>query len=142
MTTSCLLGEKTYPAEGITESEITAFVMRASDFNHALRWSELFRQFVFSSFGQPLADVITKMEQVAFGDIDNRLIETLIRRAGDSLTVTTTHQVLANELGTTREVDARHLKQFEKRGLLRLGRGTITINGRDALQELEQTRLM
>jgi CRP/FNR family transcriptional regulator len=69
------------------------------------------------------------MEEVTFGDIDQRLAAILLARRGDTdhHVFNVTHQALATELGTAREVVSRHLKRFEARGWLQLGRGTIEL---------------
>ena len=136
LTTSCLLGATTYPAEGITETDVTAFTLSATDFNQGLDTSAAFRRFVFGNLGRRLTEVIARMEQVAFAPIDARLAGSLLTLAGHNLQLELTHQALAVELGSAREVVSRHLKRFEDHGWVRLGRGNIELLDRTALQEL------
>lgn len=136
LTTSCLLGASTYPAEGITETEVTAFVLSAQDFNQGLDSSPAFRRFVFANLGKRLSEVIARMEQVAFAPIDARLASCLLTLSGQQQYLELTHQALAVELGSAREVVSRHLKHFEDQGWVRLGRGNIELLDRPALQEL------
>jgi len=56
--------------------------------------------------------------------------------AADNSPVAVTHQALALELGTAREVVSRHLKQFEANGWVQLGRGTIQVREPGALKQL------
>ena len=142
LTTSCLLGEKHYPAEGITESDVTALAMSAADFNEALMCSEDFRKFVFSTLGQRLAEIILKMEQVTFGAIDSRLASILLRRQDPGGMVKATHQELATELGTAREVVSRHLKRFEGQNWVKLGRGTIIVNSPRQLEAIVHNEIV
>ena len=134
LTTSCLLGEMHYPAEGITESDVTAFAIPAADFNMALMHSGEFRRFVFDTLGKRLTDVLVLMEQVTFGAIDSRLANILFKKAKSDRIVKATHHQLATELGTAREVVSRHLKRFEGNGWVELGRGTIVINSPEKLK--------
>lgn len=136
LTTSCLMGGDGYPAEGITQTEVTAFVVSSAEFHRALDRSHRFRAFVFTNFGQRLADVISRLEQVAFSPIDNRLAAALLTGYRPGRPLETTHKALAAELGTAREVVSRHLKRFEARGWVELGRGTITVKDSAALQRL------
>lgn len=133
LTTSCLLGAARYPAFGITLNEVTALALSAVDFQRGLDESAMFRHFVFSNLGRRLSDVIARMEQVAFAPIDARLANALLRLAAANARLTTTHQALAVELGTAREVVSRHLKRFEEHGWVRLGRGHVELLDRCAL---------
>lgn len=136
LTTSCLFGNSRYPAEGITESDVLALAIPASRFHQAVQQSDAFRRFVFASFTGHLGSLITLVEEVAFGRVDTRLARHLLdyTEAGGSLQAT--HQELATELGTAREVISRQLKDFEQRQLVRLQRGSITVLDRDRLSEL------
>jgi cAMP-binding proteins - catabolite gene activator and regulatory subunit of cAMP-dependent protein kinases len=71
---------------------------------------------------------------VAFGRMNVRLARLLLQRQAEILRVT--HQELAVELGTAREVVSRVLKGFERRGLIAAGRGRITIVNRLGLESL------
>jgi CRP/FNR family transcriptional regulator len=134
ITTSCLISQEVYPAEGITESETSALVFPQGAFNELLGRSEAFRRFVFASQGQRLSDLIHRVEDVAFGRVDARLARMLVgqskRNAG---TVAATHQQLASELGTAREVVSRQLKVFERRGWIKVRRGSVEILDAESL---------
>lgn len=126
LTTSCLLGGNDYPAEGVTETPTTAFAVPAADFQEALNQSTFFRQFVFAGFANRLARVIARMDELLEGDIDRMLAKALLS-GGAAGPVRKTHQELAADIGSAREVVSRHLKRFEERGWVRLGRGTVEI---------------
>lgn len=134
LTTSCLLGGNSYPAEGITETEVTAFAVSSNTFHRCLEQSAFFREFVFQNFSSRLANVIARMEEVVFEAIDSRLGKLLLNAGENPLKAT--HHELAVELGTAREVVSRHLKRFEHYGWLRLHRGTIEITDRKALENI------
>jgi CRP/FNR family transcriptional regulator len=133
LTTSCLFGHTRYPAEGITETAVTALTIPAAVFQCALQDSVAFREFVFRSFADHLASVISLVEEVAFGRLDSRLARELLDNCDRELVIGTTHQALATELGSAREVISRLLKELELRGLLELQRGRIRILDRAAL---------
>ncbi len=138
LTTSCLLGEQVYPAEGITEQPTQAFTLPLSRFHQALDRSALFRQFVFADFGQRLGEVIQRMEQITQWPIEARLAQWLLQAGVEDGCVVQTHQHLAAEIGSVREVVSRHLKRFEALGWVRLGRGSIEILDRTALEKYSQ----
>jgi len=134
LTTACLLGGTHYAAEGIAETEVRAFVIPAAGFSRVLDSDAHFRQLVFAHLGQRLAQVMRRIEQIAFGPIDVRLAGILLELTRDGPRLALTHQALAAELGTAREVVSRHLKRFEGKGWVRLGRGIIEVTERGPLQ--------
>jgi CRP/FNR family transcriptional regulator len=136
LTTSCLFGNARYPAEGISETDVTALAIPASRFNHAVQHSKPFREFVFSSFSSHLGSLIALVEEVTFGKLDIRLARHLLKSCDDSTSLETTHQQLATELGSAREVISRLLKDFESRGWLRLSRGSIDILDKQSLESI------
>ena len=135
LTTSCLIGGERYPAEAITESDVVAIAISNSEFQIALERSERFRHFVFDGFATRLTAVIGLLNRMAFVSIDKSLASILLDHNDGGVSVVT-HQYLATELGTAREVISRKLKQFESQGLVQLGRGRINIIALKKLQAL------
>jgi CRP/FNR family transcriptional regulator len=119
---------------------VEALAIPAAGFQSALESSPWFRRFVFDGFSARLASVIRKIEQIAFTAIDVRLADTLLeldRKGVDRIT----HQAIAVELGTAREVVSRHLKRFESEGWVRLGRGQVSIADRPGIEALRNPPL-
>jgi CRP/FNR family transcriptional regulator len=139
LTTTCLLGGERYPAEGITEDEVRVLTISAGNFGEALRQSDVFRRFVFANLGRRFADVIGRMQDIAFVTIDRRLATVLLSRAARDGKVSFTHQELAVELGTAREVVSRHLKHYEANGWVALRRGWLELLDLHALRHLATT---
>jgi len=133
LTTSCLLASERYPAEGVTETEVSARALPLSSFHALLSSSEPFRRFVFGSFGARMAELMTLVEAVAFGRMDSRLAQRLLALGGSAGCIQITHQQLAAELGSAREVVSRLLKEFEHRGWIALERGQIMVRDIAAL---------
>ena len=73
-----------------------------------------------------------------FGRIDMRLAERLLALARDSDEVHATHQELARELGTAREVISRQLTEFHRRGWIDQARGRVSLADRPALEIIAQ----
>lgn len=136
LTTSCLIAKERYPAEGVTETDVHAVALPHELFQEALAISPEFRAFVFASFGARFTDLIALIEAITFGRGDARLARRLLESGNGSNEVAATHQQLAAELGTAREVVSRFLKEFENRGLVRLTRGRIEITNRAGLETL------
>jgi len=136
ITTSCLIGHDVYPAEGVTETETQVLVIPRARFDEALDQSAEFRRFVFSGQGQRLSSLIQRFEEIAFGRLDARLARFLeVRSEHGSHPVLATHQEIASELGTAREVVTRQLKSFETSGWIRTARGRIEVVDAAALAE-------
>jgi CRP/FNR family transcriptional regulator len=142
LTTTCLLAGNNYPAEGVTETPIEALAISLAEFNKGIAQSPSFRQFVFNNYGKRLCAVITLVGEVSFGRIDVRLAKVLTNDDSSNTTLNITHQDLATELGTAREVISRQLKDFEHKGWLTLSRGKISIHALDKLISLANTPLV
>lgn len=136
LTTSCLLAGEHYPAEGVTESPVTVAALPLVRFQEALAHSEAFRRFVFYSFGERMAELMTLVEAIAFARLDGRLAQRLLALGQSNDRVKITHQQLAAELGSAREVVSRLLKEWERHGWIGLERGEIAILDASALARL------
>jgi CRP/FNR family transcriptional regulator, anaerobic regulatory protein len=141
LTTTCLLGGKSYPAEAVAETEVHAILIPKVDFQEALAQIPEFRNFVFSSIDKGMNELIGLVEDVSFGRMDARLARRLLQLAETENPLEVTHQTLAEELGTAREVISRLLKGFERQKWVKLSRGVIEIVDWDYLRKLaQQTR--
>ncbi|WP_353858010.1 Crp/Fnr family transcriptional regulator [Azospirillum formosense] len=138
LTTACLMTRGDYSAEGVAETDLDAIALGAGAFRELLARSAVFRDFVFASFGTRLLGMMMLVEEVAFGRIDLRLARFLVDHRDARGGLDTTHQTLAVELGTAREVVSRQLKEFERRGLVELSRGRVGVRDPDALLALER----
>lgn len=135
LTTACLLGEEVYAAEGVVEEPTAAQVVPRALFDDLMARSDAFRRFVFAGFGRRVAEILETMQDAVFHRVEPRLARHLLAH-GENGALVATHRDLAAELGTAREVVSRHLKAFEKRGLVHLARGTISVADRSGLARL------
>ena len=133
MSGGCLLGHSDYAARGVAEEEVTLASLPPALFQDLLLEHEPFRRFVFGMYGERLAEVMLLVEEVAFRRLDERLAQMLIRRGP---VIEATHQKLADELGSVREIVSRLLRSFEERGWVRLGRERITLTDPKSLAAL------
>jgi len=136
LTTACLLGHTAYPAEAITESQTVAIKLPVDQFDRLMNESDSFRRFVFSGFSSRLAEIMKRFEQLLLDSVHRRLADFLLQHRNDDGVVGMTHEMLAQEIGTAREVVSRHLKSMEQEGLLRTRRGHIDILQTGALRNL------
>ncbi len=134
LTTSCLLAREDYPAEAVSETEVKAAILPAASFQVLLARSPVFREFVFSTFGRRISDLLMLIEEIAFRRVDVRLSRFLLERMDRSGVLECTHQELAVELGSAREVISRQLKEFERRAWVSLHRGRVRVLNAGALR--------
>jgi CRP/FNR family transcriptional regulator len=136
LTTACLMGYEEYQAEGIAETRIRAVAIQRALFDELIASSKEFRQFVFTAFSRRVTNLFQVIEDVVFGRIDVRLAQRLLERANTAGHVDATHQQLANELGSAREVISRQMTEFQRRGWISAQRGSIELANRTALRQL------
>jgi CRP/FNR family transcriptional regulator len=123
---SCILGNNAYPANAVTVSAGEMLLIPAHEFRRLLGNYEAMSAFVYSLLSQRLTEVMELVQEVAFGRMDERLFEYLIEKSADGI-LHATHQKIANDLGTSREVVSRLLKDLERRGRIVLARNAITL---------------
>ena len=136
LTTACLLAHEAYSAEGIAETEVSAIALPRATFDALVSQDEAFRDFVFSAYARRITDLFRIIDEVAFGRIDIRLANRLVRLSDENDDLAITHQGLATELGTAREVVSRQLTEFQKRGWIEQSRGRVHILDRRDLEQL------
>ena len=129
---SCLFGEAPLAAHGSTTAPTELLLVPPAMF---MRWAahEAFRRWVFAIFAIRLGDLIALAEAVAFQRLDQRLAGALL---GHGHVLHTTHQQLADELGTVREIVTRLLKRFEREGWVELARERIELKDPAALRRM------
>ena len=123
ISSSCLLGHADYNARGVSEGPTRLALLPRPLFDEMLG-EPAFRNFVFALFSERMAELMQLVEEVAFRKLDQRLAALLL---GKGRVVHATHQQLADELGSVREMVSRLLKGFTEQGLVRLGREQIEV---------------
>ncbi len=131
VSSACLFRKQPLSARGVTTKASSLILIPPDIF---LRWLETpaFRDEVLGLFAARMADLTSLIDAVAFQKLDRRLAAALLGR-GQHLPVT--HQALADELGTVREIITRLLRRFEREGWVSLGREQIFITDATALSD-------
>jgi CRP/FNR family transcriptional regulator, anaerobic regulatory protein len=136
VSTSCLFGGRMMPAHGVTVRPTRLVVLSPRGFD-AWCAHDGFRRFVFCVFAERLTDLMALVEAVAFQRLDQRLAATLL---GHGQVVRASHQTLADQLGTVREIVTRLLARFERAGWIRVTRERTELLDIAALQHLAADR--
>ncbi|MDX2309420.1 MAG: Crp/Fnr family transcriptional regulator [Hyphomicrobium sp.] len=134
LTTSCLLARRGFPAESVAEAPTLLAALPAPVFQELMGTSRAFRDLVLDNYGEAMASLITLVDEVAFARLDLRLARRLISTSNASDVIEATHQQLALDLGSVREVITRYLREWERAGWIRNSRGTIEVVDRSALE--------
>ena len=135
LTGGCLVGGRDYPANGVVERDARLVVLPKPVFDQLLGSHAPFRQYVFSLFAERLTDLMTLVEAVAFHKLDRRLAAALL---GRGRIVALTHQQLADELGSVREIVTRVLRGFADQGWVQSTRGAIEVLDAVALRRVAE----
>lgn len=122
----CLMTGRSYRAAAIVEEVAEILLIPRGMLDHLMSQSRDFRLGVMESYGRRLDDLMLLVEEVAFRRMDQRLEEWLESHINNG-SVSVTHQQIAVELGTAREVVSRLLKELEKQGRIELSRGHIRL---------------
>jgi CRP/FNR family transcriptional regulator, anaerobic regulatory protein len=123
---SCILSGQAYPANAVAATEVEMLLIPSAAFRRLVDEHEEMRDFVFTLLSRRLSGVMELVEEVAFGRLDERLMDYLVEKSENNV-LETTHQKIANDLGTSREVVSRLLKDFERKNEVRLSRNSITL---------------
>lgn len=132
LTSSCLMGGNPYQARGIVQESLEMVMLPAAVFHKLLGANEAFRRYVFQLFTERLTDMMELVTAVAFQKLDQRLAALLIAKPSP---INATHQAIADELGSAREMVSRLLKGFSDQGWVKLGREQITLTDMAALKK-------
>lgn len=133
LTSSCLLGKSNYQARGVVQNDIELVVLPPATFRVLFSSLEPFRDHVFKRFSERLSEMLQLVSAVTFQKLDQRLACALAAKPSP---IHTTHQALADELGSLREIISRLLKNFADQGWVRLGREQIEVIDAAALRKL------
>jgi CRP/FNR family transcriptional regulator len=127
ITANAILNIQHFPAIAVVEQDAEAVMIPADAFIDWVRRHDPWRNFVFQLNAQRLTSVMEVVDEIAFQRMDRRIAAFLLERARSGRRIEITHQAIANELGSSREVVSRLLEDLAGKGFLRLGRGEIDI---------------
>ena len=127
ITANAILHQQDFPAIALIEQDAEAVMIPAEIFIDWVRRYDPWRDFVFNLVSERLANVMEIVEEVAFQRMDRRVASFLIERSQLQNPIRITHQEIANEIGSSREVISRLLEDFAQREMVNLSRGKIKI---------------
>jgi CRP/FNR family transcriptional regulator len=135
LTANAILNQETFPAIATVEQDAEAVMIPADSLRDWVRRYDLWRDFVFDLLSQRLVSVMSIVDEVAFRRMDVRVAALLSSRGRAQNPIAVTHQAIASELGSSREVVSRILEDFAGQGLVNLGRGSVEVLDLEALDK-------
>ncbi|HSM72574.1 MAG TPA: Crp/Fnr family transcriptional regulator [Anaerolineales bacterium] len=127
LSANAIMSDKSFPAIATVEEDAEAVMIPANIFRAWVNKYEPWREFVFDLLSARLSTVMTVVDEVVFKRMDRRVISFLLNQAKVQNPIRITHQEIAAELGSSREVISRILEDFSKESLIEAGRGTIEV---------------
>lgn len=133
---SCILNTTAFPATAVVEKDARGLAIPAVKVHQWLKSETVWQQYIFSLLSQRMADLISLVDALAFRNLEVRLARWLSEHSPQNQVIATTHQAIASELASSREVISRLLKEFEHEGIILLGRGKIRIIHEQSLNKI------
>ncbi len=133
LTTQCLLSGGGFPAQSIAEARTELAALPADTFRQIMRESEAFRDFVLDDYTKLLSGMFDLVAEIAFASLEQRLARRLLVEANADGIVWKTHQQLASDVGSVREVIGRLLGEWADIGLVEVRRGQVLLIDRASL---------
>ena len=129
LSAGCMLKNLDIPIEIEFEKDTVMYVIDNYIFKKICDENIHVKEFVLEELSMKFSEVMWLFNQYVFSNNANRLAEALIHHVSiqESMDLKITHEVIANDMGTAREVVTRLLKQFQKDGIVKLSRGKIQI---------------
>jgi CRP/FNR family transcriptional regulator, anaerobic regulatory protein len=135
LTANAILSQKSFPAIATVEKDAEAVMIPAEKFREWVKRYDPWREFVFELLSERLFAVMAVVDEVVFQRMDRRVASLLLDRSTVTHPLRMTHQEIAAELGSSREVISRILEDFAQKGILEVGRGTVEILDFDELSD-------
>jgi len=134
LTANAILSQKSFPAIATVEEDAEAVMIPAAVFRDWVKRHDLWREFVFELLSERLSTVMAIVDEVVFQRMDRRVALLLLNQARVQNPLRITHQEIAAELGSSREVISRILEDFSRDALIDSRRGTIEILDFESLE--------
>ena len=127
LTANAILSQTSFPAIATVEEDAEAIIIPADAFRDWVSRYDVWRDFVFELLSERLSTVMAVVDEVVFKRMDRRVASLLLNQAKIQSPIRITHQEIAAELGSSREVISRILEDFSREELIAPGRGTIEV---------------
>lgn len=136
LTATAIVARQPFSAIATVEQDAEAVMIEADTFREWIQRYDLWRDFLFSLLSQRLFSVMELVDEVTFRRMDIRIAAFLLERSQATPVISVTHQEIAAELGSSREVVSRILENLAGKGIIRVLRGSVEILDKAQLENL------
>jgi CRP/FNR family transcriptional regulator, anaerobic regulatory protein len=134
LTANAILSQQSFPAIATVEQDAEAVMIPANTFREWVRRYDLWRDFVYDLLSQRLVSMMEIVDEIAFRRMDARVASLLLSRCQTENPIVITHQEIAAELGSSREVISRILEDFVAHKAIHSMRGAVEVLDQTFLQ--------
>ena len=138
LSATCVMSQIHFETHMEAEEDTEFLLLGSGVFRQLTEENVSIRCFLYEMAAERFSEVLWVMQQILFMGFDHRLALFLVdacRRAGGQQ-LKVTHEQIARDLGSAREVVTRMLRRFSEEGLVELGRGTVTVKAPEELERL------
>lgn len=134
---SCIMCSIRFDITIAAEKDTELWVIPAEVYKHIMEESAPVANYTGELMASRFSDVMWLMEQIMWESLDKRLSAFLLEESSleDSKELKITHEIIANHLGSHREVITRMLRYFQSEGMVKLSRGTVILTDEEKLRE-------
>ena len=136
LTANAILNQRAFPAIAMVEEDAEVVLIPADVFQSWVKEYDLWRDFVFELLSDRLSTIIDVVDEVVFNRMDQRIAAWLINHSGEQPEIKVTHQLIADDLGSSREVISRLLEDLSRKGWIVTRRGSIEILNHPMLEKM------
>jgi CRP/FNR family transcriptional regulator, anaerobic regulatory protein len=134
LTVTSTLSNQPYPAYAIASQDTKLFLIEKRLFMALLRRNDDLQKLINQTTADRFINLMGLFDDLFFRRIDERVVDFLLENLhDDQSSLPMTHEEIAAELGTSREVVSRVMKHLEKAGCIRLARGKVWMLSREKL---------
>ncbi|NLK74272.1 MAG: Crp/Fnr family transcriptional regulator [Clostridiales bacterium] len=135
---SCMLKDITFDIYNEVEKDTEAYLIPTAVVRRLAKEAVAVQSFMNQLMASRFSEVMWILEQALFTSVDKRLASYLLEQINIQQTnaIKVTHEKIANDLGTAREVVTRMLKYFQNEFMVSLSRGVVEVINKDKIEKL------
>lgn len=128
MSLTCCSGNAVSNVRAVAEEDTELLLLPIQIIDEWTTKYPSFKSFILKTYQRRFEELLNTIDGIAFHNLDDRLLQLLKQKSEkEGSVLKTTHQELANQLNSSREVISRLLKQMERKGKIQMGRNKITL---------------
>ena len=128
MSLTCCSGNAVSNVRAVAEEDTELLLLPIQIIDEWTTKYPSFKSFILKTYQKRFEELLNTIDSIAFHNLDDRLTQLLKQKSEkEGRELKTTHQELANQLNSSREVISRLLKQMERKGKIQMGRNKITL---------------